>query len=262
MGIPAVVFDIGGVLEITGEMTFSREWESKLGLSPGEIGRRLADVWAGGTVARISEDDVHRAIGDELGLAGAQVELMMSQMWTEYLGVANDELIEYVRGLRPRYRTGILSNSFVGAREREQEAYGFPALVDDLVYSHEVGMTKPDPRIYQLTCARLGAAPEETIFVDDLDANVTGALDAGLHAVRYRDNADDRRDRGCCLVHRGGQRKPKPCQVRVNAVTAVWKPRSVQCVSVPRATMSAPRAAHRRAASISVAKTPADTPAA
>nr|WP_243869687.1 HAD family phosphatase [Amycolatopsis granulosa] len=110
-------------------------------------------------------------------------------MWSEYLGIGNDELIEYLRGLRPRYRTGILSNSFVGAREREQEAYDFPALVDDLVYSHEVGMNKPDPRIYQLTCTRLGVAPEETIFLDDLEVNVTGAREAGLHAVLYRNNS-------------------------------------------------------------------------
>lgn len=188
MGIRAVVFDIGGVLEITEEMTFTRDWEAKLGLAEGEIGRRLADVWAGGSIGSVSEDQVHREIGDRLGLSGAQVELMMSQMWTEYLGVANDELIAYLRGLRLRYRTGILSNSFVGARAREQEAYGFPALVDDLVYSHEVGMNKPDPRIYQLTCTRLRVAPEETIFLDDLEINVSGAIEVGLHAVLYRNN--------------------------------------------------------------------------
>ena len=44
----------------------------------------------------------------------------MADLWREYLGTANTELIEYARRLRPRYRTGILSNSFVGAREREQ----------------------------------------------------------------------------------------------------------------------------------------------
>ncbi len=60
-------------------------------------------------------------------------------------GTANTDLIEYARRLRPRYRTGILSNSFVGAREREQAAYGFEDLVDEIIYSHECGMSKPDP---------------------------------------------------------------------------------------------------------------------
>nr|WP_211299586.1 HAD-IA family hydrolase [Amycolatopsis lexingtonensis] len=110
-------------------------------------------------------------------------------MWVRYLGVGNNELIEYVRQLRPRYRTGILSNSFVGAREREQEKYRFEELVDEIVYSHEVGMSKPDPRIYELTCARLGVVSEEMVFVDDVESNIASAREAGIHAILYRDNA-------------------------------------------------------------------------
>jgi epoxide hydrolase-like predicted phosphatase len=99
------------------------------------------------------------------------------------------ELIEFASRLRPRYRTGILSNSFVGAREREQQAYGFEDLVDEIVYSHESEMGKPDPRIYALACARLGVRPEEAVFLDDHDPFVTAAREAGLHAVRYQGNA-------------------------------------------------------------------------
>ncbi|MEX2626162.1 MAG: hypothetical protein WD225_04725, partial [Ilumatobacteraceae bacterium] len=48
----------------------------------------------------------------------------MDDLWAEYLGTPNTELIDYFTGLGGRVRTGILSNSFVGAREREQERYG------------------------------------------------------------------------------------------------------------------------------------------
>ena len=113
----------------------------------------------------------------------------MADLWREYLGTANTELIEYARRLRPRYRTGIVSNSFVGAREREQAAYGFEDLVEEIVYSHEAGFSKPDPRIYALICTRLNVAPEEMVFLDDADVCVAGARDAGIHAVRYQDNA-------------------------------------------------------------------------
>jgi epoxide hydrolase-like predicted phosphatase len=113
----------------------------------------------------------------------------MTDVWRQYLGSANTELIEYIRQLRPQYRTALLSNSFVGAREREQAAYGFGDLVDEIVYSHEAGMNKPDPRIYTLLCSRLDVAPEETVFVDDTDECVAGARAAGIHAIRYQDNA-------------------------------------------------------------------------
>ena len=82
-----------------------------------------------------------------------------------------------------------MSNSFVGAREREQAAYGFEDLVEEIVYSHEVGFSKPDPRIYALICTRLNVPPEEMVFVDDSDVCVAGARDAGIHAIRYQSSA-------------------------------------------------------------------------
>ena len=189
MVIRAVVFDIGGVLEITPDLGVDRRWEARLGLAAGEIGERLADVWTGGGLGTITLDDVHLALGDRLGLDEQQLTEFMADTWREYVGSANTELIDYARGLRPRYRTGILSNSFVGAREREQAAYGFEDLVDEIVYSHEAGMAKPDPRVYALVCERLGARPGETVFLDDTEPCVTGARDVGIHAVHYRDNA-------------------------------------------------------------------------
>ena len=196
MAIRAVVFDIGGVLEITQDLSptrsqdsITRSWETRLGLPTGEIDVRMRDAWIGGGVGTVTLDEVQQALRDRVGLDDEQVAAFMADLWREYLGTANTELIEYARGLRPRYRTGILSNSFVGAREQEQAAYGFEDLVDDIVYSHECGMAKPDPRIFALTCERLGVRPEETVFVDDYAPNVEAARAAGLHALLYTDHA-------------------------------------------------------------------------
>src|SRR5579859_6483525 len=196
MAIRAVVFDIGGVLEITQDLSptrsqdsITRVWEARLGLAPGEIDERMRDAWIGGGIGTITLDDVHQALRERVGLDDHQLAAFMTDMWREYLGTANTELIEYARGLRPRYRTGILSNSFVGAREQEQEAYVFDSLVDEIVYSHECGMSKPDPRIYALTCERLGVPANETVFVDDYVPNVTAAREAGLHGIHHTANA-------------------------------------------------------------------------
>ncbi|MET7993999.1 HAD family phosphatase [Amycolatopsis sp. NPDC005232] len=189
MVIRAVVFDIGDVLEIAPDLGVDRRWEARLGLSEGEITRRLADIWAAGAVGDVTEDDVRDTISSRLGVGQGRADAIMADIWEQYLGTGNADLIDYVRGLRPRCRTGILSNSFVGAREREQAAYGFEDLVDDIVYSHEVGMSKPDPEIYRLSCTRLGVAPEEMIFLDDLDPNIDAARAVGIHGIRYRDNA-------------------------------------------------------------------------
>jgi epoxide hydrolase-like predicted phosphatase len=189
MVIRAVVFDIGGVLEIDPDLGVIPMWENRLGLSAGDLGERMRDAFAAGSIGTITEDDVHQALRDRLGLDEQQVAAFMADVWRQYLGTPNTQLIEYARLLRPRYRTGILSNSFVGAREKEQAAYGFEDLVDDIVYSHEAGMSKPDPRIYALACTRLGVRPDETVFVDDTDYCVAGAGEVGMHAVRYLDNS-------------------------------------------------------------------------
>jgi putative hydrolase of the HAD superfamily len=191
MTIKAVVFDIGGVLEITPRSLrdVSEAWESRLGLAPGELNERMADAWHGGGIGTVSEQQVHQALTKRLGLNEQQLTEFLTDLWREYLGAANTELIGYARGLRPRFRTGILSNSFVGAREREQAAYGFEDLVDEIVYSHECGLSKPDPAIYALACERLGVSPAQVLFLDDYEPYVTGARLAGIHAVLYRDNA-------------------------------------------------------------------------
>jgi epoxide hydrolase-like predicted phosphatase len=190
MSIQAVVFDIGGVLEITpSRMVTTESWAARLGLSSEELDERMADVWQAGSIGEITEQDVHQALKERLGFDERRLDEFTSWMWREYLGRANTELIEFARQLRPGYRTGILSNSFVGAREREQAAYGFEDLVDDIVYSHECGLSKPDPASYALACERLKVKPAQTVFLDDYEPCVEGARLAGIHAVLYQDNA-------------------------------------------------------------------------
>jgi epoxide hydrolase-like predicted phosphatase len=200
MTIQAVVFDIGGVLEITPDLGVTEMWESRLGLVPGGPNERMHDAWRGGSIGTISEDEVHQALAERLGLDEQQLADFMGDIWREYLGTANTELIDYARRLRPRYRTGIVSNSFVGAREREQAAYGFEDLVDEIIYSHECGMSKPDPGIYALACERLQVEPAQMAFLDDSEPCVAGARQAGIHAVRYQDNAQAIRDIGNLLA--------------------------------------------------------------
>lgn len=190
MAIRAVVFDVGNVLELTEDNYPFEEWAAGVGLTSEQFAQRTAGVFAGGDVGAVTLDEVHKKLGEALGIGAGQVSTLMEDFWREYLGVPNVELIEWAGTLRPRYKTGILSNSFVGAREREHEAYDYGDLVDDLVYSHEVGMLKPNPGIYALSCQRLGVRPEEAVFLDDKPPFVAGAREAGLHAVHFRgDNA-------------------------------------------------------------------------
>jgi putative hydrolase of the HAD superfamily len=72
-------------------------------------------------------------------------------------------------------------------------------MTDFIIYSHEVGLAKPDPRIYQLTCERLGAQPAEIIFLDDFEPCVAAACAYGLHGIRFRDTTQTISDIEACL---------------------------------------------------------------
>jgi epoxide hydrolase-like predicted phosphatase len=189
MTIKAIVFDIGGVLEITPDLGVDAKWEKQLHLEPGELNKRLAQVWKGGSIGTISIEQVHKSIGEIMGWSEAQVNEYMGDIWREYLGTLNVELADYFRGLRPKYQTAIISNSFVGAREKEARHYQFDTICDFIIYSHEVGLRKPDPRIFELACERLSLRPEEIIFVDDHHEVYASAEAMGMYCIEFKDNA-------------------------------------------------------------------------
>jgi putative hydrolase of the HAD superfamily len=102
----------------------------------------------------------------------------------------DEALLGYIRSeLKPKYKVGMLSNlgsasinSLFPPQERE-------ALFDATIVASQVGLTKPQPEIYQLACERLGVMPAEAIFVDDSPENIAGAAAIGMRTVLYRDRA-------------------------------------------------------------------------
>jgi putative hydrolase of the HAD superfamily len=203
MTIRAVVFDVGGILEIVpegGDPTrrfpdMLTRWEERLGLPPGEMDARLTQMnerlsAAGrdGAIGTCAEEEWLVEVRLATGMDQAQTDAFMRDFWDVYMGESNAELIAYFKGLRPRYRTALLSNSFVGARREEEARFGFTAMTDLVVYSHEEGMRKPDRRIYERTWQRLGVEPREMIFLDDVEPNILAARECGVHAILFQDN--------------------------------------------------------------------------
>ncbi|HXW33048.1 MAG TPA: hypothetical protein VEJ87_00595, partial [Acidimicrobiales bacterium] len=145
MSIEAVVFDIGGVLEMTPATGWQKRWAVALGITLVELNDRLDEMWLDGSLGRMSLEELEHCTAQALGLDEAKLRAFMADLWSEYLGSLNEELATYFISLRRQFRTGILSNSFVGAREREKDRYGFKDICDVVVYSHEEGTAKPDP---------------------------------------------------------------------------------------------------------------------
>jgi len=188
--VRGVVFDIGGVLEIVEPYeTLLGVWARRVGRSPAELQGTVAERLGGRSLAtgEVSQAEHRKAWQDAFDLSDEQADGVMRDLWAWYCGQPDSAMVDFAASLRPRFATAILSNSADGAREEEQARYGFEQLVDVIVYPHEVGLAKPDPRIFALTCDRLGLLPGELVLVDDVAANVEGARALGLHAVLHAD---------------------------------------------------------------------------
>jgi len=90
---------------------------------------------------------------------------------------------------RARYRMGLVSNISLrpDLMRADLERMGLAKYLDAMVFSSEVGLRKPDPRIFQEALDRLGVEPQETVFVGDrLYDDVSGAQAVGMRAVLTR----------------------------------------------------------------------------
>lgn len=183
--IRAVIFDVGGVLVRTTDPTSRRALEQRLGLAAGEA-EYLVFNSPMGTRAQMGAIPAcelwswvqARLELDEEGLREFQHDFFAGD-------TLDHALLGYVRGLRPRYQTAIISNAMDSLTETLTTTYPMTDAFDLIVGSAYVKVMKPDATIFATALSRLGREPGEAVFVDDSAANVDGARAAGLHAVQY-----------------------------------------------------------------------------
>ncbi|MDE6317717.1 MAG: YjjG family noncanonical pyrimidine nucleotidase, partial [Muribaculaceae bacterium] len=92
-----------------------------------------------------------------------------------------------LRHLKKRgYKIGILSNGFSGVQHQKLRSSGIEPLIDCVVLSDDVGVNKPDRRIYDHALQLSGATPRESVMIGDNPAtDIAGAVNAGWNAVLF-----------------------------------------------------------------------------
>ncbi|HEY2433966.1 MAG TPA: HAD-IA family hydrolase [Vicinamibacterales bacterium] len=91
-----------------------------------------------------------------------------------------------LEAVRPHARIAIVSNNLLDEQRDKLHFCGLAALVDELVVSEDVGVSKPDPGIFDAALGRLGvSAPHTVMFGDSWAADIVGAARAGIRAVWF-----------------------------------------------------------------------------
>jgi len=175
--IKAVVFDNFGVLTTDTWRAFVDSLPE--GIDIGKA-RELNRAYDAGT---ISHKDFLDGVKEVTGRQPQEVESLLQSDIAKNL-----PLLKYIGELKQRgLKIGLLSNI---ATNWIRDSFLTPAeqkLFDEMILSYEVGMTKPDPRMFQLACKRLGVDASEAVLVDDISPYCDAARHTGMQAITYED---------------------------------------------------------------------------
>jgi putative hydrolase of the HAD superfamily len=196
MSYRAVVFDLGGVV-LGSPLHAIRRYETHLGLERNAINRVAADTAPHGAWSRLergelSMDTFYPAFESDCREAGLEICARTMFEWMAAASGPREEMLRAIRVIRGRgLHVGALTNNWASAEVTDGDPNdGTRALrghFDVFIESSVEGMRKPDPRIYQLACSRLGVDPEATVFLDDIGANLKPARALGLTTIKVDD---------------------------------------------------------------------------
>ena len=175
--IKAVIFDFFGVLADHDAMSFRKAYLANDPKKDAEA-QRLNDELGRGD---LGYDDFIDGLA-KLGGVSREKVLVYTEDYHP-----NQQLLGYIRDeLKPRYKTGIISNA---GQDWVLKILGEDnlKLFDNVILSYKVKMIKPDPEIYELSAKNLDLKTEECVFIDDILRYCEGAEQVGMNTVWYQD---------------------------------------------------------------------------
>lgn len=191
--IEAVLFDYGGVFTVS-PFTAVASLAERLGIEPMVL---LEIVF--GPYDRDTDHPWHRLERGELPLGEAREEILalgrsrgsevdLFDFFAAIGSIASgvvEPMVACARRLKDTgYRTAIVTNNVAEFSEHWRRTLPLDELFDAVVDSSEVGMRKPDPRIFSFALESLGnVAPGRAVFLDDFHGNVSAATALGMHGI-------------------------------------------------------------------------------
>jgi putative hydrolase of the HAD superfamily len=176
--VKAVIFDCFGVL-------VGKGFEHTYRLAGGDPAKDrvfIEDMLGQASMGLVSDDEFRTQMAAHVGIS---VDEWRSAVRAADL--ADTELLDYIKDLRKSCKTAILSNANRGVVERKIGQNWITECFDEVIVSADVGLVKPDPRIYELAVERLGVEAAECVFIDDSLGHIEGARQYGMQAVHYQD---------------------------------------------------------------------------
>ena len=184
--IKAVFFDFGGVIARTEYQAPRQRLAERLGMEYEDVVKIVFESPSSdrAAIGAISAEEHWAEVTRRLRQPASETETIREEFFAG--DVIDREIVDYLRSLRPDYFIGLISNAWPDLRD-----YIISQKFDDafhhMIISAEVGVMKPETKIYQIALEQAGVSPNEAVFVDDFYENIEGCQAVGMHGIHFRD---------------------------------------------------------------------------
>ena len=195
MTIRAIIFDLGGVV-LGSPLHAIAAYERELGIPKNFINHVVVDTAPDGAWSRLERGEIsmetfYTDFEADCQAAGESISARAMFERMAQASLPRPIMLEAIRRIRAEgFLTAALTNNWAESEadaEANKSRDGTRALAegfDVFVESSVEGLRKPDPRIYQLTCERLGISPSEAAFLDDIGGNLKAARALGMTTIK------------------------------------------------------------------------------
>jgi putative hydrolase of the HAD superfamily len=197
--IKAIIFDFGRVISAQKPSSLFRGYEEDLGLAPGKLNEIMfgSEYWQEALVGRKTIEEFWYAIGPKLGLNSPdKIDRFRRRYRSDE--AANQGVLDLIRRLHGHYKLAVLSNS-PPLLSQWLADWKMLDLFDTVFCSGDEGVVKPDPAAFEITLERLGAEPDEAVFIDDTMEHVEASRKMGLNGILFTTAEALEEDLACLL---------------------------------------------------------------
>jgi len=195
--IKAIIFDVGGVLQLGDNSSLRHKKITRKGVHGGiakELGVSLDQyldsidtAYAKSVEGKISGERVIKIMARNLRTTPSRLKKLYKAAYKRNFHL-NKELLHYAKILRKiGYKISILSDQWEISK-RALITKNFYQVFRPVIVSCDVGLRKPDQRIYRLMLKRLKIKPEKSVFIDNQEWNLTPARKIGMKIILFKNN--------------------------------------------------------------------------
>lgn len=186
MKIQVVFFDFGGVIQRTEFQAPRQRLAQRLGMEYEDIDTIVfnSPTAKQATVGEIPAQKHWEAVAKRLKVNKKDIAAIESEFFAG--DVIDHDIVEYLRSLRPRFRTGLISNAWSDMRDYLVRKK-LDEVFDTLTISAEVGVAKPEARIYRTALEQAQVKAGEAVFVDDVPVNIEACEALGMKGVLFKE---------------------------------------------------------------------------